>query len=256
MKYLKGAISLLIFSIFAAGCAKHQVPITKRNQLMLLSKVDEVKIGDKNFAGMIKKLKISHDKEKIEMINRVGKRLTDNMGNKRVNFEFILVENDSVNACALPNGKVIVNTGVFTVAKTDAQLATILSHEIAHVVSRHGNARISRNKILNIVEGVGTLIAGILNPFMVVPFIMVYESSAKNTLVNSSMRTEENEADIIGLHLMQKANYNLDEALNFWQKLKENNVKKNHIKSSTHATYDVRIKNIKDTILKINKKVG
>jgi len=256
MTYLKGAISLLIFSIFASGCAKHQVPITKRNQLMLLSKADEVKIGHKNFAGMIKKLKISHDKEKIDMINRVGQRLINNMGSKRIDFEFILVENDSVNACALPNGKVIVNTGVFLVAKTDDQLATILSHEIAHVVSRHGNARISRNKILNIVEGAGTLIAGILNPFMIVPFIMVYESSAKNTLINSSMRIEENEADIIGLHLMKKANYNLNEALIFWQKLKKNNVNKNHIKSSTHATYDVRIKNIQDTIRKINKKVG
>jgi len=253
--YVKTAISVLIFSIFATGCAKHQVPITKRNQLMLLSKSDELKIGKKNFDGMIKKLKISHDKEKIESLNRVGKRLASNMNNKKLVFDFILVENDSVNASCLPNGKVLVNTGVFNVAKTDAQLATIISHEIAHVVSRHGSARTSRNKILNIVEGAGTVVAGLLNPFMIVPFIMVYESSAKNTIINSSMRVEENEADIIGLHLMKKAKYDLNEAVVFWNNLKKYNVNKNHIKNSTHATYDVRIKKIKSTINKINKKI-
>ena len=55
---------------------------------------------------------------------------------------------------------------------------------------------------------------------------------------------------------MKKANYDLDEALVFWDNLKKRNVRKNHIKSSTHATYDVRMKNIQATIFKINKKVG
>ena len=253
--YVKSALYVLMISIFSAGCAKHQVPITKRNQLMLLSKSDEIKIGKKNFEGMIKKLKKSDDKEKIETLNRVGNRLASSMTHTKLDFDFVLVENDSVNASCLPNGKVIVNTGVFNVAKTDAQLATIISHEIAHVASRHGSARISRNKVLNIVEGAGTIIAGLLNPFMIVPFIMAYESSAKNTLVNSSMRVEENEADIIGLYIMKKAKYDLNEAVVFWNNLKKHNVRKNHIKSSTHATYDVRINNIKKTIDKINKKV-
>ena len=223
---------------------------------MLLSKTDEIKIGNKNYDGMIKKLKISHDVKKIEMLNRVGRKLVSSMNNKKLKFDFVLVENDSVNASCLPNGKVIVNSGVFNVAYTDAQLATILSHEIAHVLSRHGSARISRNKVINIVEGAGTVIAGLINPFMIVPFIMVYESSAKNTIINSSMRVEENEADIIGLHLMKKANYDLDEALVFWNNLKKYNIRKQHIKSSTHATYDMRIKNIKNTINKLNKNIG
>ena len=254
--YVKSALYVLLLSIFSAGCAKHQVPITERNQLMLLSKADEIKIGKKNFEGMIKKLKKSDDKEKIETLNRVGNRLASSMTHTKLDFDFVLVENDSVNASCLPNGKVIVNTGVFNVAKTDAQLATIISHEIAHVASRHGSARISRNKVLNIVEGAGTIIAGLLNPFMIVPFIMAYESSAKNTLVNSSMRVEENEADIIGLYIMKKAKYDLNEAVVFWNNLKKYNVRKNHIKSSTHATYDVRINNIKNTINKLYKNIG
>lgn len=249
--YVKSALYLLMLSIFSAGCAKHQVPITKRNQLMLLSKQDEIKIGEKNFEGMIKKLKICNDKEKIEMINRVGNQLTSRLKNKHVDFEFILVENDSVNASCLPNGKVIVNSGVFNVAKTDAQLATILSHEIAHLMSRHGSARISRNKIINTIEGAGTILVGLINPFMIIPFIMVYESSAKNTIINSSIRIEETEADIIGLHLMKNSNYDLNEAVSFWNNLKSHNTHKKQKKHSTHSTYDIRIKNIKSEINKI-----
>ena len=251
--YIKKALYIALLSIFSVGCAKHQVPIAKRNQLMMLSKTEEIKMGKKNFDGMIKKLKKSNNKEKIEMLNRVGERLASNISHLKINFDFVLVENDSVNASCLPNGKVIVNSGVFNIAKTDDQLATILAHEIAHVLSRHGSARISRNKVLNTLGGTGAIIAGLINPFIIVPFLMVYQSGTKNTIINSSIRNEENEADVIGLHLMNKSKYDLTQAIVFWKNLKKHNVHKKHSTSSTHATYDVRIKNIESTINKINK---
>ena len=254
--YMKSALYILLLSLFSVGCAKHQVPIAKRNQLMLLSKNDELKIGKKNFDGMIKKLKKSQNKEQIEMLNRVGERLISTLPHTKINFEFVLVQNDSINASCLPNGKVIVNSGVFNIAHTDDQLATIISHEVGHLLARHSTARISRNRVLNITEGAGTLIAGLINPFMIVPFIMVYESSTKNSVINTSMRAEENEADVIGLHLMKKANYDLSDAVVFWDKLKKHNVHKRHSQNSTHAKYDLRIKNIKNTINDINKKAG
>ncbi|NQY94180.1 MAG: M48 family metallopeptidase [Campylobacteraceae bacterium] len=249
----KNTLCFLLLSMFIAGCAKHQVPITKRNQLMLLSKNDELKIGRKNFHVMINKSNISKDEEKMEMLNRVGRQLTSTIKNKKLNWEFVLIENDSINASCFPGGKVIVNTGVFKVAKTDAQLATILSHEIAHAISRHGSARISRNRILNGIEGAGVLLTGLLNPLMIIPFIMSYEVGTKNGIINPAIRIEENEADIIGLHLMKKANYDLSEALDFWNNLKMHNNRKKHM---THASYNTRITNIKRTIAKLNKKMN
>ena len=77
--------------MFVTGCTKHQVPITKRDQLMLLSKKDELKIGRKNFNGIIKKSKLSIDEDKIRILNRVGKRLVSTITNKRLNWEFILI---------------------------------------------------------------------------------------------------------------------------------------------------------------------
>ena len=252
---VKGTLYFLLISMFATGCSKHQVPITKRNQLMLLSKSDEIKIGRKNFKGLINKSKLCKDEEKKEMLNRVGKKLASVIKHRKFNWEFVLVENDSINASCFPGGKVIINSGVFKVAKTDAQLATILSHEMAHAVSRHGSARISRERILNTLEGAGTLLAGIVNPLMIVPFVLAYETGTKQGIVNPTIRIEENEADIIGLHLMHRANYDLNEAVIFWNNLKTHNVNKKHRKNSTHSSYDKRIKNIKKTISNINKNI-
>ena len=250
----KGTLYFLLVSMFVSGCSKHQVPITKRDQLMLLSKKDELKIGRNNFNGILKKSKISRDEEKKEMLNRVGQRLVSTITNKKLNWKFVLIDNQSINASCFPGGKVIVNSGVFEVAKNDEQLATILSHEIAHAISRHGSARISRNRVINGLEGAGVLLAGMVNPFMIIPFVMAYEVGTKNGIINSSIRVEENEADTIGLHLMKKANYNLNAALDFWNNLKIHNKQKKHMTYSTHASYDVRIKNIKKTISKINNK--
>lgn len=252
----RSTLYFLLISMFVTGCAKYQVPITKRNQLMLLSKEDEVKIGRKNFNAIIKKSKLYKDEEKKATVNRVGNRLASIIKGKRFKWEFILVENDSINASCFPGGKVIINSGVFKVAKTDAQLATILSHEMAHAISRHGSARISKERVLNTLEGAGVLLAGVVNPLMIIPFIMAYEVGTKQSIVNPTIRIEENEADIIGLHLMHKADYDLNEALVFWNNLKIHNTNKKERKNSTHATYDVRIQNIKNTINKINKNIG
>ncbi|OUR74057.1 hypothetical protein A9Q76_01510 [Arcobacter sp. 31_11_sub10_T18] len=251
----RNTLCFLLLSMFIVGCSKHQVPITKRNQLMLLSKKDEVKIGRRNFHGIINKSKLSKDEDKKEMLKRVGLKLTSTINNKRLNWEFILIENDSINASCFPGGKVIVNTGVFKVAQNDEQLATILSHEIAHAISRHGSARISRNRILNGIEGAGVLLTGFLNPLMIIPFVMTYEVGTKNGIINPAIRMEENEADIIGLHLMKKANYDLSAALDFWNNLKNYNKRKRHMTNATHASYTIRIKNIKRTIAKLNNKI-
>ena len=252
--HVKGTLYFLLVSMFATGCAKHQVPITKRNQLMLLSKDDEIKMGRKNFRGIVNKSKICKDEEKKEMVNRVGQKLASTIKQRKFNWEFILVENDAINASCFPGGKVIINSGVFKVAKTDAQLATILAHEMAHALSRHGSARISRERVLNTLEGAGALLAGIVNPLMIVPFLMAYETGTKQSIINPTIRIEENEADLIGLHLMHKANYDLNEALDFWHNLKTHNTNKKHKRNSTHSSYDKRIKNIQKTIKKIKNK--
>lgn len=244
----KTSLSLLLFSVFIAGCAStHKVPVTKRDQMITLSKEDEISIAKNEYKRIINKATMCTDKTKIETVKRVGQRITKNMKHfNQYKWEFILIENDSINACCLPDGRVLINSGVFKVAKTDDQLATIISHEIAHAISRHGAARISRAKALNMGEGLGAVFTAIVNPFLLVPFVVAYESTSKHAVEKFSI-IEENEADIIGIHLMKKANYNLNEALVFWNNMKNLNSSKVN-GSASHTTYDKRKLNIMKTI--------
>ena len=246
---MKGTVYCVLLSMVLTGCSKFQTPITKRDQLMLLSKEDEIEVSKAEFHRIMRKSQLCKEMEKCEMVNNVGKRLVSNLkGHHIQKWKFVLIENDSVNATCLPNGTVVVNSGVFKVAKNEDQLATILSHEIAHALSRHGNARISRSKVINGVEIAGGIITALLNPFLVVPYVIAYEAGTRNGIELPLSRLEEQEADIIGLNLMYKAGYNLDESLNFWNNLIEVNGHRRHIKSTTHMSYAKRLKRIKKHI--------
>ena len=249
---MKGTLYFLLISMVFSGCAKYQTTTTKRDQLMLLSKAEETKVSEVQFHKIMRNTKMCKDIDKCGMVERVGKRLTSKLKGSHINkWEFILVENDSINAFCLPNGKVIVNEGVFKVAKNDDQLATILSHEMAHALSRHGNARISRSKVINGVEIAGGIVTALLNPLLVIPYVIAYEGGTKHAIDLPISRIEELEADLIGLDLMHKAGFNLDESLKFWNNLIEINKHKQKMKSTTHMSYDKRLKRIRKHITEL-----
>lgn len=251
---MKGSLYFLMLSLLITGCAKHQTPITKRDQLMLLSKADEFKIGERDYKQILSCSTLCTNKEQVAAINRVGKKITSVIKNGNIkHWEFILVEKDSINASCLTNGKIFINSGVFKVAKNDAQLATILAHEIAHAISRHGAARISRNKVLTGGQIAGSVATAIINPILIIPFIALYEAGSYKMVKAPFNKLEEKEADEIGLHLMKRAGYNLSESLLFWKNMKKINVKKGKRASSTHASYDKRIKDLSKIIFKLEK---
>lgn len=223
---MKGTIYCILLGMIITGCAKHQTPITKKEQMMLLSKAEEIKIGDKEYKRLMSCTILCKDAEKIEALNRVGKRLIAQVNNSHVkNWEFILVEKESVNAGCLPNGKIFVNKGVFRVAKNDDQLATVLAHEMSHALARHANKRFSRTSILALAHDE----IAILN------------------------RLQEKEADEIGLELMKKAGFKLDESVAFWENMKEINKHKGHSHTHTHMSYDQRIKDLEKVIARLEK---
>jgi len=249
---MKGTIYFLMLSVFITGCAKHQTPITKREQMTLLSKAEEIKIGDKEYKRLMSCTTLCKDLEKKETINRVGNKLTNVVRNSHIkNWEFILVEKETINATCLPNGKIFINSGVFKVAKNDDQIATILAHEMSHALARHGGARISRNKVVN-STGIGTgLAVAALNPLLLVPYIGLYQATTEKLVLGPHNRLEEKEADEIGLNLMKKAGYDLNESVKFWQNMKEVNKHKGKTHTHTHLSYDQRIKDLQKVISKL-----
>ena len=96
------------------------------------------------YREVLKKSKLSTDPVATEQVRRVGRWIAEATGRTDYQWEFSLIEDKQVNAFCLPGGKVAVYTGLLQVAQNDDQLATVLSHEIAHALAHHTSERIAR----------------------------------------------------------------------------------------------------------------
>ena len=145
-----GILAVLVLAGMV-GCVK--APGTARDQLVFISEEKEITLGLTAFREVLKYSRLSSDPEMTMMVNRVGRRIARAAKKPEYNWEFALIQaDDQINAFALPGGKVAVYTGILKVTKTEAGLATVMAHEVAHALQRHGAERYSReslNKLAN-----------------------------------------------------------------------------------------------------------
>lgn len=245
---------LITILILISGCTS-KTPYTKRNQMILLSQSQELALGEQSYKETLKKSEVITNTIDSRRVKRIGQRIANIIDRSDYKWEFNLVKNDAKNAFCLPGGKVVVYTGILEVAKNDDQLATVMSHEIAHALARHGAERMSTGMVAQGVQLVGNIIIGSKAPHLSQSFNIAYGLGAQYGVLLPYGRMQENEADEIGIYLMHEAGYNVHEALNFWQNMSKG--KKENIEFlSTHPSSKTRINNIKNAIAKIemNKK--
>jgi predicted Zn-dependent protease len=123
------------------------VPITGRQQLVLMSPSEENRLGITAYDQVLKEEKLSRDPQLNAIVTHVGQRIAAVAERPDYAWEFRVIEKDVANAFALPGGKVAVYTGIFKYTQTDAGLAVVMGHEVAHALARHGGERISRSMI-------------------------------------------------------------------------------------------------------------
>ncbi len=198
------------------GCVK--APGTARDQLIFLSEEKEIAMGASSFREVLRLAPLSPSVELNEMIHRVGERIAKAANKPEYHWEFAVIQDDrTINAFALPGGKVAVFTGLLQYTKDEAGLATVMGHEVAHALQRHGAERMSRG-ILEQIAAVGSIAAaasGAMNPAA-----MIGLQSAYGVGVSLPFnRRQESEADYIGLRLMAAAGYDPREALPFWERM-------------------------------------
>jgi predicted Zn-dependent protease len=155
-------------------------------------------------------------------------------------WEVVVFRDSSINAFALPGGKIGVYTGIMTIADNQDKLAAVIGHEIAHVTARHGNERVSQSSVtqggLSVLQGMGyETAAGALG------------AGATYGVILPFSRKHETEADVIGLEIMSKAGFNPQESVSLWQGMKaaSGGGKPPEI-VSTHPSDDRRIKDLQD----------
>lgn len=156
-------------------------------------------------------------------------------------WDIAIIKDDTPNAFAMPGGKIGFNTGMFRLALTDADIAVILGHEVAHVVARHGNERVS--------EGMLAAAGAVLvdeatrdrNPTRRREIMSAYGAAATLGVILPFSRRHESEADAIGLVYMARAGYPPKAAVTFWQRFAAEPGTKIPEFLSTHPSDQTRI---------------
>ena len=209
-----GAVAL---ALTLAGCAT--VPETGRRQLLLINSAEEMQLGMTEFDKLKKSTPISKDAAATAMVQRVGRRIAAVAPLPNAQWEFILFdEPKTANAFCLPGGKVGVYTGILPVCRDETGLATVIGHEVAHAVARHGAERVSEGLLL---QTGGQLLGEAMKTRPEATQKIVMQSYGIGAQVGVQLphsRSQELEADHMGLLYMARAGYDPAAAVAFWKR--------------------------------------
>lgn len=244
-------ITLVLVALFIGGCATAKAPVTGRNQIILVSQSETLSLGEKSYKTFLLEAKLSKNISDVNMVKRIGQKIAKVSNRPDYKWEFNLVENEQVNAFCLPGGKVIVYTGILKIAQNEDQLATVMSHEIAHALARHGAERMSYSMISDGVYSLGSVLIKSQVPQYSGAFKQAYGIGTNIGVMLPYSREHEYEADEIGIHLMYKAGYDILEAVKFWQNMQRNSKISSPEFLSTHPHSENRIKKISEIVKKI-----
>jgi metalloendopeptidase OMA1, mitochondrial len=228
--------------LLLCGCAT--TPITGRSQLMLISAAEETALGAEAYRELLQKEPVTRDPRYTEPVQRIVRRLEGAANRPDLRWEVNVIEEDkTVNAFALPGGKIGVYTGIFPVAQTEAGLATIMGHELGHVIARHGAERVSQQmgaQLIGSALAIGFQASPYANTIMA-----AYGLGAQVGVLLPYSRLQEDEADTIGLVLAAKAGYDPQAAVGVWQRMAKRSGQRPPPFLSTHPTPESRVTAIK-----------
>jgi len=235
------SLILVLFLLLLVACTT--APYTGRSQLMFLSEGQEVGLGEEAYRHTLRDSVLTNHPEALRIVRKIGERIARAANKPDYKWEFRVIDDpEMANAFAVPGGKVAVYTGIFPIARDEAGLAVVLGHEVAHALLRHAGERISQSQLL----GAGLAIAGAsgINPQL----LQVFGMGASVGLILPFSRSQESEADEVGLTLMAKAGYDPRVSLDLWERMerKERGAPPEFI--STHPSHETRTQQLKSWI--------
>lgn len=205
------------------------VPFTGRRQLQLVSNDEVIALSLQQYQEFMRNAPVERGTSDAQMVERVGKRIAQavetfytNNGYGSLladyNWEFSLVNDKSVNAFAMPGGKVVVYSGLLPVTQTEEALAVVVGHEIAHVIAHHSNERLSQQVAL---QYGGAIAGGLLGNSEAMKQLggTVFGLGAQFGVMMPYARKQELEADEIGVIVMAIAGYDPRISIPFWQRM-------------------------------------
>jgi predicted Zn-dependent protease len=211
---------------------------------MLISEAQETALGVQAYREVLQHEPVTRDPRLTKPVQHIAGRLEAAANRPDLRWEVsVIAEDKTVNAFALPGGKIGVYTGIFPIAQTEAGLAIIIGHELGHVVARHAAERISQQlgaQIIGSALAMGFQASPYANTIMA-----AYGLTAQVGVLLPYSRLQESEADRIGLVLAARAGYDASAAVGVWQRMAKLSGRRPPPFLSTHPTPASRIEDIK-----------
>ena len=257
MRYTTITLILTILIVIAYACSI--VPLTGRKQVNLFPESEMIAMGFSNYSEFKKTAPLSSDTGKTMMVKEVGSDISVAVTNyfnenglssrlEGYDWELNLFADDTPNAWAMPGGKIAIYEGILPYTSGPEGLAVVIGHEIAHIVARHGNERMSQQLLVQL-GGLALNEALSEKPEETRNiFLTVYGVGAQVGGILPYSREHEKEADRLGLIFMAMAGYNPSSALEFWERMSASGGSKPPEFLSTHPSDASRIAEMKKNL--------
>lgn len=243
------SLSLIALTLTFSACSSSP---TGRQQVLLFSGDEMSQLGAQSFEELKKNEKINTDPKINKYVQCVSLAITRNLPPQTdfKEWEVVVFDSDQVNAFALPGGKIGVYTGLLKVAKNQDQLATVIGHEVAHVIANHSNERLSNSQFVDMGLQISSMAtSGTEYHEMAMAGLGL---GAQYGIMMPYGRTQESESDIVGLRLMADAGFDPKQSVELWKNMAAASGSNQPPELlSTHPSHSTRINDLQDEISRL-----
>lgn len=237
---------LLVAATLLAGCATTP---TGQHQLEFYSQSTMDQLGAKAYARERKSKPVSHNRKINQFVDCVAHDIIDvvnRRSDENYDWEVTVFKKDVANAFALPGGKIAVYTGILKYARNQAQLAAVLGHETGHVLAHHANARMTTSQLTQAGVGVAAVLLGQSTDMNQRTLLALLGAGSQVGILLPFSRSQESEADLIGLNNMARAGFDPRQAVVLWKHMNRNGQPQPPVFLSTHPGNGQRIEHLQN----------
>lgn len=186
-----------------------------------LSEEDELKLAEQVHQEMLKQVRLVEDRTINDYVNNLGQKLARRSERPNIPWRFYVVNDKAINAFATLGGRVYIHTGLIAATSSEAQLASVVGHEIGHIVGRHGLENVKKAQRVGIIAGIGQIAGAVLGGQAGADLAGLAGNLIGGGYLMKHGRDAEREADFLGLYNLQRAGYNTGGMVEMFQILQK-----------------------------------
>ncbi|HZL99543.1 MAG TPA: M48 family metallopeptidase [Planctomycetota bacterium] len=248
-------LSAAALALATALPACETVPGTGRSQLIMVPASMDLSLGAEGYQQTLAEAQLITSGPDYEMVQRVGQRVSEAAERlyteRSIDFEWEIVlidEPETVNAWCMPGGKMAVYSGLLPVTQDEDGLAIVVGHEVAHAVARHGAERMSHDILAGVALGAASVSMSDMDEGEKDTILQALVGVGTLGVVLPFSRSQESEADQLGLYISADAGYDPRASIGLWQRMAENSQGAPPEFLSTHPSDETRIEHLQSVM--------